>query len=499
MTSTNLFFDNVLKSLSILSASAPSTLLQTSDTLLQSFHEHLQKYTVTMLPSYTYLLPTGQEAGTAIAVDLGGSTLRVAVIQIFPLAKALDNIEGKSPEPMKVVLRESWVVKDSVKKLRSKAFFDWIAERIAGVVEAVGAGNGRGMVVGVTWSFPIEQTSLASGNVQKMGKAYETWDEIVGTDLKSHFDAALGRRGLRVRMNALMNDTEATLLSHAHANPATRLSLICGTGLNAALRLPLSAIGSWKLGIRPKQWTKVAKEVLVNTEVSMFGGGIFPLCDADRELDRNGNHPGFQPLEQLTGGRNLGEICRLIMVAGVKEGVLFEGVMPWGLEKSFSIDTSFLSTFEEKPTQQAAALLAFLFKFNKPPTDKDISSIRTICEAISNRAALYLAIAVFTLWRLQRDTSLSDPRIPDATIPQESEPVTVAYCGAVLEKHPTVRHQCQRMLDLLVEAEEPGESRRRKRLVLEAAGDSGLLGAAVGAIMNEDDERAGGRGLTASL
>ena len=109
-----------------------------------------------MLPSYTYLLPTGQKAGTAIAVDLGGSTLRVAVIQIFPLVKALDNIEGQLPEPMKVVLRESWVVKDSVKKLRSKAFFDWIAERIAWVVEAVGAGNGRGMVMGVTWSFPIE-------------------------------------------------------------------------------------------------------------------------------------------------------------------------------------------------------------------------------------------------------------------------------------------------------------------------------------------------------
>ena len=55
------------------------------------------------------------------------------------------------------------------------------------------------------------------------------------------------------------------------------------------------------------------------------------------------------------------------------------------------------------------------------------------------------------------------------------------------------------MLDLLVEAEELGESPRRRRLVLEAAEDSGLLGAAVGAIMNEDDERAGGRGLTARL
>ena len=38
------------------------------------------------------------------------------------------------------------------------------------------------------------QTSLASGNVQQMGKAYETWDEIAGTDLKDHFDAALRRR-----------------------------------------------------------------------------------------------------------------------------------------------------------------------------------------------------------------------------------------------------------------------------------------------------------------
>ena len=122
------------------------------------------------------------------------------------------------------------------------------------------------------------------------------------------------------------------------------------------------------------------------------------------------------------------------------------------------------------------------FKFDRPPADRDILSIRCICEAISKRAAVYLAIAVFTLWRLQRDSLLSDPRV-SRTIPEESEPVAVAYCGAVFEKHPTVKHQCQETLDLLVDAE-PGDM-LRKRLVLEAAGDSGLLGAAVGAIMNE--------------
>ena len=156
MNSTTSFLTNVSESLSILSPSLPYGLLQTSDILLRSFREHLQKSTLTMLPSYTYLLPTGQEAGTAIAVDLGGSTLRVAAIQLYPLAKANDDTKRLSRESTKVILRESWVVEDTVKKLRSNAFFDWIVARIARVVKALGAGNGRGMVMGVTWSFPIE-------------------------------------------------------------------------------------------------------------------------------------------------------------------------------------------------------------------------------------------------------------------------------------------------------------------------------------------------------
>ena len=156
MHSTNSFFAAVLESLSMLSPSLPAALLKTSDILLQSFHEHLQKSTLTMLPSYTYLLPTGQETGAAIAVDLGGSTLRVAAVQLYPLGEAGDDTRKQTHEPMKVILRESWVVGDDVKKLRSNAFFDWIVARIAQVVEAVGAGNGRGAVMGVTWSFPIE-------------------------------------------------------------------------------------------------------------------------------------------------------------------------------------------------------------------------------------------------------------------------------------------------------------------------------------------------------
>ena len=147
-------------------------------------------------------------------------------------------------------------------------------------------------------------------------------------------------------MTALMNDTEATLLSHAFANPATRISLILGTGCNAALQLPISAVSKEKLGQRRKEWMAGAKTVLVNTEISMFGAGVFHMSDVDRELDAMSDHPGFQPFEQFTSGRYLGEICRLILTKGVLAGALFGGQMPKGLDSRFNLDTSLMSKLE---------------------------------------------------------------------------------------------------------------------------------------------------------
>jgi hexokinase len=110
-----------------------------SASLVASIKAHLQDpIGATMLPSYMHTLPGGNETGKTLAVDLGGSTLRVAVIQLSG---------GKE-----VLERKSWVVTDVVKQLPGTQFFDWVAERIAGVVtEELGQVVG----VGLTWSFPI--------------------------------------------------------------------------------------------------------------------------------------------------------------------------------------------------------------------------------------------------------------------------------------------------------------------------------------------------------
>jgi hexokinase len=112
-------------------------------------------------------------------------------------------------------------------------------------------------------------------------------------------------------------------------------------------------------------------------------------------------------------------------------------------------------------------------------THSDIVIISGICRAISHRAAAYLAIMVFSLWRLQRDT------FTDRSVEMGVHgAMRVAYCGAVLEKHPSIRMLCQKYLDELVDAEPFETGKLRDRLVLEHADDSGLLGAAVGSVVN---------------
>ena len=122
-----------------------------------------------------------------------------------------------------------------------------------------------------------------------------------------------------------------------------------------------------------------------------------------------------------------------------------------------------------------------LYNFTTPPSERDMTFFRAICRSVSERGALLLAIAIFTLWRLEQGF-VSSVSLTAKSSSKAAKPVAVAFCGAVLEKHPSIRRRCQAVLDILVES---GSSRGAKeQLVLEHADDSGLLGAAVGAVMH---------------
>lgn len=316
-----------------------------SEKLQKEFDEKLRSSNICMLPSYQHTLPTGEERGAFLALDVGGSTFRIALVQLT----------GKDSwrNGMHIKRMKNFKIDKSVRDLKGRAFFDWMAERIQDMLEEEGKedrhrrdSGAPPLPMGLAWSFPIKQTSESSGALLPMGKGFMATHGVEGQDLRELIMHACRQRQLNVQFENIVNDSSATLLSQAYRDPSTRMSLILGTGTNAAVHLPVSALSKEKFGGRPQSWFDVATHVLVNTELSMYGKHVMPGSRWDDHLNETHALPDFQPLEQKVGGRYLGEIVRLILVEAIQTCGLFDGQMPERLQEPYALDTGVIAVFE---------------------------------------------------------------------------------------------------------------------------------------------------------
>lgn len=198
-----------------------------------------------------------------------------------------------------------------------------------------------------TTSDPFNrQTSLGSGKLLRMGKAFLADKGLLGEDLGQIVRQACKNQGLHVELRAILNDSSACLLSRAYSHTSTRFGLILGTGVNLAAYLPVMGIGRSKFGIRPDGWFDRANHVIVNTELGMFGHNILPMTRWDHTLTRSHPRPDFQPLEHLVSGMYLGEIVRLALLEAVETTGMLGGVVPPSLKAQYSLGTDAVSMIE---------------------------------------------------------------------------------------------------------------------------------------------------------
>ncbi len=443
----------------------PRQLLEMSEKLEVEYREKLKSSNISMLPSYLHTLPTGREVGDFLALDVGGSTFRIALIR---LGEKDDGRDG-----LRLRRVRSFVIDKSIRDLKGRAFFDWMAERIGEMLTEYNHINGTTdarVRMGLAWSFPVDQTSPRSGRLLAMGKGFCATHGVEGHDLSELIMHSCRARQLNVEMRAIVNDGAATLLSQAYRDPSTCMSLILGTGTNAAAFLPYKTLGAGKFGDRPDSWHAVAKHVLVNSEVSMFGRHVFPRTRWDDELNSKHILPDFQPLEYMVTGRYLGEIARLILVEAVSTAGLFDGEMPARLHEPYALDTSLLAAFQSDASRSMSkASAAFLdaHALPSPPRISELHFLREIAQLISRRAATYLATALHALWRLRTAA--------EGLQPGEASHVTIACNGTIVEKYPDFRACCQRQLDELCELS--GAAKGAVNLAM--APESSLFGAAV--------------------
>ena len=276
---------------------------------------------------------------------------------------------------------------------------------------------------------------------------------------------------VNVRLDAIVNDSSAAFLARAYLDPDTRLATILGTGLNAAVYLPVTALGPSKFGSRsppPESDTCV----LTNTELSMFGKNIFPTTRWDRALNATHTLPDYQPFEYLVAGKYIGEIVRLILLEATQTAGLFEGIMPPSLESAtYSLDTKNLAFLD---ADESPKLIQSRYRFDEwypcphYPSEKDMRFIKQVVKRVSIRSAAYFTVGMHALTAVLQTLG-----------PIETDQITIGCDGSIINNYPSYFERAQQILNQMIESGDP----QGKKISLEKTRDSPVVGAAVAAAM----------------
>lgn len=224
-----------------------------------------------MLLTFIHKLPNGDEQGTYYALVLGGTNFRVVRVRLGEeKSTILGHDVDRKPIP------------EHLMTSTSEELFDFIASSLKEFVEReeniVEVSQVRGRELGFTFSFPVKQLSVSSGTLIKWTKGFSIPD-MVGRDVSASLQQAISRRGLDMRVVALVNDTVGTLaLGHYH-DEDTVVAVIIGTGTNACYLERADAI------IKCQGLLTTSGGMVVNMEWGNFWSSHLPRTCYDIYLD----------------------------------------------------------------------------------------------------------------------------------------------------------------------------------------------------------------------
>ncbi|MFH0791198.1 MAG: hexokinase [Candidatus Omnitrophota bacterium] len=376
--------------------------------IIADFHSQMvsglsgKKSSLKMIPAYVDK-PTGKEKGGFIALDLGGTNLRISQIELKGKGRVVKRGERK------FILEKKYITntKDEL--------FDFIAGCIKRFSEEEKLDLDKQWGVGFTFSFPVKQTGIASGVLLRWTKGFSARG-VKGKDIVNLLNQALLKKDLgNLKIAALVNDTVGTLAARAYKERNCDVGVILGTGTNACYQERLSNILKW---IGPKS---LRARMIVNIEWGGFNK--LPATVYDRQLDQLSLNPGEQVLEKMVSGMYLGELVRLILKDFVKRKMLFKQNRPAIFNKAGSFKTEYMSRIEDDCSADlsgAGVLLKDLGASCSALSERKL--IKRICQLVSNRGAR-ISAAVLAAVIMKIDPNLSQKH-------------TIAIDGSLYEKHP---------------------------------------------------------------
>lgn len=306
---------------------------------LQEIADGLAEYgqAMAIIPTFVTGVPSGKEKGTFLALDLGGTNLRVCEVKL----------NGDQTFDLR---QQKYKVSDQLKTGEATVLFDYLADSVDAFLtssDSADAPVGEDLPLGLTFSFPVEQTALDSGRLLTWTKGFAAKNAI-GHDVVKLLQDAFNRKHLHVKCVALVNDTVGALLSRSYTAGGCLLGAIFGTGTNGAYVEDLSKLTK----LKDEALKSSGGKMLVNTEWGAFNNSrsTLPTTPFDNKLDRMSINPRFQAFEKFVSGMYLGEITRNILLAlidAAPKPLLFNGRAGSGiLNNHYGVDTAVMSNLE---------------------------------------------------------------------------------------------------------------------------------------------------------
>ncbi|GKT41204.1 glucokinase [Colletotrichum spaethianum] len=378
---------------------------------LKQLNEGLQRDGTSMcqIPSFVTNLPNGSEKGVCLAIDLGGTNLRVCSVELNG-DSTYSLTQSKAVIPRHLMSAPTYKDLFRFIALQTKTFLEkyhapdldaWaLLLKDENVTEEERKKHCKSL--GFTFSFTFDQHAINKGTLMYWTKSFDIPD-AVGRDPCAMLQEALDEQQLPLLVTALANDTVGTLAARAYTSPGQSSNVvgaIFGTGTNGAYMERISRITKLhsKKVFRDSEPNAM---MALNTEWGGFDNKleVLPTTKYDRELDRDSVNPDDQHFEKRISGMYLGEILRRILVDLVQSqpGLLELKVSEDSLlHVPDSIDSSLLSMAVKDDTlelEHARREISRVLEATHVSVN-DAKAIRILSEAIGRRSARLSSVAI---------------------------------------------------------------------------------------------------------
>jgi hexokinase len=315
-----------------------------------------RKSSLAMIPTYISAEKALPLNKPVIAIDAGGTNLRVAVVRFQSYGKS------------EIKNYTTYEMPGSRRKIGKESFFDRLVEYILPVAK-------KARAIGFCFSYQAEISPECDGKLLKWSKEIKA-PEVVGEYIGRNIQARLAQLGHNHKI-VLLNDTVATLLAGKSIDSQhtyeTFVGFILGTGTNTAYIEQNSKITKCP-NLNPDE------NQAINEEAGDFAKA--PRSRIDRMFDRNTAEPGQYTFEKMISGAYLGGLCLTVLKEAARTG-LFTATAKDAISNLKEISTIEVDQFLRNPFRRAHDI-----------TDDDRAIIVHLVSHVVERAAFLTAINI---------------------------------------------------------------------------------------------------------